>query len=133
MKKKLRFTGLNVNRRVINLVILSLMFSIAFFTSIALRSYILENNSLPGKDAYFSTNVAGDILNFRENPAISARAIPELVWPSFITFFSIIFRVNEEYSITALSLIFGILSLILIYLVIDKLGFKKRSGGSKNN
>lgn len=127
MKKKLKFTGLNVNRGVANLVILSLIFSIVFFISIVLRGYILENNSLPGKDAYFSTNVAGDILNFRENPVISARAIPELIWPSSIAFFSIIFRVNEEYSIIALSLIFGILSLILIYLVIDKLGFKKRN------
>ena len=127
MKKRLKFTGLNVDRRVTNLVVLSLMFSIAFFISIALRGYILENNSLPGKEAYFSTAIASDILNFRENPAISARAVPEVVWPALIAFFSIIFRVNEEYSIIALSFIFGILSLILIYLVIDKLGFKKRN------
>jgi len=127
MKAKLKFTGLDANRRIANLIILSVLFSLVFSISIFVRGYFLGNNSLPGTDAYFSVNVARDIVNFRDNPAIDSGAVPELIWPLFIAFFSIIFRVHEEFSIIALSLIFGILSLILTYFIIDKLGFRKRN------
>lgn len=130
---KLRFTKLKKivdsveNRKVIHLTILILFFIAIFFSSIFIRNYLFGNNTLAGKEVYFNLNIARDIYNFKKDFIIERRAIQELIWPSIIAIFSRIFKISLEKSVLILSLLFGILSLILIYLILDRMEFKKRN------
>lgn len=124
---KLKFTQLGADKKFVNITILVVLFIVIFLTSILARIYLFDNASLPGKEAYFSVNIAKDISSFKGNFVLKEFALSELIWPVMIALFSFILRVPLEFSLIFLSLIFGVLSVILIYLIIDKMGFKKRN------
>lgn len=129
MKMKPRSTklDLHVNKRFLNITILVLLFTIIFISSILIRVYLFENSSLPGKEAHFSINTAKDLSKFKQNFVIDELAVQELLWPLLIALVSFITKISLEFSAILLSFIFGIFSIILVYFVIEKIGFKKRN------
>lgn len=127
MKMKLKSIKLNVNKKFVNIVILAVFFTVIFLVSIFARIYLSGNQSLPGQEAYLNVNIAKDILSFQGDFVLNNWAIQEIIWPVIIAAFSFITRLPLEFSMGFLSLIFGILSTIIIYLIIEKIGFKKRN------
>ncbi len=124
---KQRFTEIDVNKKLKRLLVLSILFTVIFISTIFIRHNIFSNSSLPGKEVYFNLNSAKDILNLRSNFVLEEKDIRDLIWPAIIAASSFILRVPVEASVLIITLVFGLLSLILIYLVADKLGFKKKN------
>ncbi len=124
---KQKFMRLNVDKRVVSIIVLLALFVLIFISSIVARTYLFGNNSLPGTEAHFNINNAKDISEFRKNFVIEERAVSELIWPLLIALFSFIFRIPLDVSTILLSLLFGIFSVILIYFIIDIIGFKKKN------
>ena len=129
MKMKHKFTKLriNVDKRFVSIIVLVLIFAAIFISSIVFRAYFFGNNSLPGKEANFNINIAKDILSFKNDFVLQKLAVRELVWPLTIALVSFITRLSPELSMIILSFLFGVFSVVLIYLIIEKMDFKKRN------
>ncbi len=105
----------------------TLLIFISFFTLVFVATFLIRylggNPSLPGNEAYFTLGTERNF--FTDNEVINKNDLQNLIWPYLVHLLSTLTRV--EIAIVILSYIFAILSILIIYGILQRLNFENKN------